>query len=81
MFEWILTIFSLLGTWFNIRKNIYCWPLWTIANVGWVYSFGTKRMLAESILFSVYFLLSTYGWYKWHQDNRKKNIRVDSLKK
>lgn len=77
MLEWTLTLFSLMGTLFNIRKNIYCWPLWTIANVGWIYSFGSKKMMAEAILFSVYFILALYGWYHWHQDKKTAATRID----
>jgi len=65
MFEWILTIFSLAGTWYNIQKKLVSWIIWSIANAGWVVSFAAKHMWAEATLFFIYLILSVYGFFKW----------------
>ena len=65
MFEWILTVLSLAGTWFNIQKKLASWLIWSVANAGWVVSFALKQMWAEATLFFVYLILSIYGYFKW----------------
>ncbi len=71
MFEWLLTGLSLAGTWFNIQKSILGWYIWGVANLGWVFSFIQKGMLAEATLFSIYFILCIYGIGKWRRPKAK----------
>jgi len=67
MIEWTLTGLSILGTWLNIKKQSHCWLVWSVANVGWIVSFGLKGMTAEATLFFVYLGLSIYGWFQWRK--------------
>ncbi len=71
MIEWTLTGMSLLGTWLNIQKKVSCWLIWSIANIGWAISFSLRGMYAETVLFGVYLILSTYGWLKWYKEAKK----------
>lgn len=77
MFEWILTILSIIGTLFNLQKKVAGWIIWSIANVGWIVSFSLKGMMAEVTLFGVYLVLSIYGVFKWMPPNKaKKEAKV-----
>ena len=35
-FTWAITILSLTGTALNVRKNIWCFYLWTVGNIAWL---------------------------------------------
>ena len=78
MFEWMLTILSIVGTWFNLQKRVAGWIIWTIANLGWVISFTIKGLLAEATLFTVYLFLSIYGIFKWMQPDPATDSWKDS---
>lgn len=67
MFEWMLTLLSLLGTFYNIQKKVEGWYIWTISNIGWMISFILKGMPAEATLFAAYLVLSIYGCVKWRK--------------
>ena len=78
MFEWTLTILSIIGTWFNLQKRVAGWVIWTISNIGWVISFSYKGLTAEATLFSVYLALSIYGIFKWMQPRPSAETAKDS---
>ena len=78
MFEWTLTILSIIGTWFNLQKRVAGWIIWTISNIGWVISFTIKGLFAEATLFTVYLVLSIYGIFKWMQPSPTSEIGTDS---
>ncbi len=78
MFEWLLTVFSLLGCWFNIQKKVVSWVIWSVANLGWIISFSSKEMFAEATLFTVYLALSIYGIIKWRRPKKIDNGSVES---
>lgn len=75
MFEWCLTGLSLIGTWFNIQKNILGWVIWAVANTGWVISFVHKGMFPEATLFSAYLILCIYGFFKWLRVEHKSGVK------
>lgn len=72
MFEWTLTVLSIIGTLYNLQKRVAGWIIWTISNIGWIISFVMKGLLAEATLFSVYLVLSIYGIFKWWQPRDPK---------
>lgn len=72
MFEWTLTVLSIVGTLYNLQKRAAGWIIWTISNIGWIISFTIKGLLAEATLFSVYLVLSIYGIFKWWQPRHPK---------
>ncbi len=78
MFEWLLTILSLLGTWYNIQKKVLSWYVWTVANVGWTVSFLMKEMIAEATLFFIYLIFSIYGIIKWSRKPAKESSSVSA---
>ena len=77
--EWVLTILSIVGSWYNIQKNSLCFVIWSLANIGWIISFFFKGMYPQATLFIVYLLFSLYGWEKWSNNNRKKTDLGSSM--
>ena len=72
MFEWLLTGLSLAGTWFNIQKRLAGWLIWSVANAGWVAAFASRKLWAEATLFSIYLILSIYGYFKWRRQEKHR---------
>ena len=67
-FDWIATIFSLIGIVFNAKRSIWCWPTWLVGSIVWVlyYLFGTDKIQwASVILWSTFICANLYGWWNW----------------
>ncbi len=62
---WIITVLSIIGVVLNIKKNKYCFIIWTITNGSWcIYDFIIGAY-AQSFLFLIYFILAIWGIYEW----------------
>lgn len=59
------TIFGLLSVWLTIKKNIWLWPTGIINIVLFFVMFYEAKLYAELITYSVFFVLSVYGWWEW----------------
>lgn len=62
---WIAFTISFIGIILNAWKIIWCWPIWCIANIFWIYWATKKKEGAQVFLWSVFTLANIYGWYLW----------------
>lgn len=62
---WVASFVSLVGIFLSINKNVLCWPVWTFANMFWIYLSIKKKDKPQLILWSVYTIVNLYGWYSW----------------
>jgi nicotinamide riboside transporter PnuC len=63
--SWIASSFSLIGIFLNALKLIWCWPVWIIGNLFWIYWAWRKQEWAQVILWAVFELANIFGWYSW----------------
>lgn len=67
MIGWIASTLSIIGIVLNAKKNIWCWPIWLLSNVLWVYhcmQVGDSAALVTWIVFGAF---NIYGWYNWRK--------------
>ena len=69
-------LISLTGIALNAKKNILCWPIWILSNVGWI----TYSILGVNypyvVLWVIFLFSNVYGWQQWHKTNKKnKHIK------
>ncbi|MBE9532012.1 MAG: nicotinamide mononucleotide transporter [Proteobacteria bacterium] len=69
---WVLTAMSLVGVWYNIKKNPLCFYIWIVANVGWIYVDIKAGLMGQAALFVIYSALSVYGIYAWRKPEESK---------
>ncbi|MFA5249957.1 MAG: nicotinamide mononucleotide transporter [Parachlamydiales bacterium] len=63
--SWVFVALSLIGNLFVIKKSVYGYWLWILANLGWiVYDFQIKAY-SQSFLFFAYLLLAIWGVFEW----------------
>lgn len=63
--SYIAAIFSLLGIWFNIKKNVVCWFLFMLSDSLWLtYSITTKQW-AMTFTHIVFMMVNFYGFITW----------------
>jgi nicotinamide mononucleotide transporter len=72
LLTWFLTAMSLVGVWFNIKKNSICFYIWIVANVGWIYVDIKAGLMGQAVLFVIYSVLSVYGIYEWRKPEKKE---------
>lgn len=62
---WTFTALSLIGNLFIIKKSVYGYWVWIVANIGWIlYDFQIKAY-SQSFLFAAYLILSVWGVWEW----------------
>lgn len=74
--SYIAAVFSLLGIWFNIKKNVVCWFLFMCSDSLWLfYSIITKQW-AMTIMHVVFIIVNFYGFITWSKANHGKVNKV-----
>ncbi len=66
--EWLVTIFSITGVVLNIKKNKWCFVIWSVTNFCWMVIDFYKGIYAQAFLFLIYFILALYGLYEWSKE-------------
>lgn len=64
-FSWILALVAIIGVVLNIQKKPSSFIFYTISNIGWVLVNLYYEIYAQMFLFSVFTVLSIYGWISW----------------
>jgi nicotinamide mononucleotide transporter len=65
-----LTSFSVVGTWWEMRKYISNWWLWIAVNVIYVGEFVSQHLLMTALLYIGLILLSVFGIREWRRAAR-----------
>lgn len=69
--SYIAACFSLIGIWYNIKKNPLCWFLFMGSDTLWFsYSIVTGQW-AITITHTVFMIVNFYGMYTWSKNNTK----------
>jgi len=67
VFYWVISFFSILGVWLNIKKVKYCFVIWMFTNACWMIIDFIQGIHAQAFLFMVYFILAVKGFYDWRK--------------
>jgi nicotinamide riboside transporter PnuC len=69
--SYIAACFSLIGIWYNIKKNPLCWFLFMGSDSLWFsYSIATGQW-AITVTHTVFIFVNFYGMYTWSKNNKK----------
>jgi nicotinamide riboside transporter PnuC len=66
--SWVALSLSVIAVFLNANKNIWCWFIWCIANIYWIYWSAKKKEWAQFALWIVFTIANIYGWYQWSLD-------------
>lgn len=72
----ILASLSIAGGILNAYKKIICFPIWLIANLGWMIYDIHHGLWAQATLFAIYSLTCFYGTYQWSKDGKRRRLRA-----
>jgi nicotinamide mononucleotide transporter len=62
-----LTSFSVVGSWWDMRKYIASWWLWIAVNVVYVGEFVSQHLLPTALLYAGLVALSVFGIREWRR--------------
>lgn len=62
---WVFALLGIIGVVLNIQKKPSGFIFYTISNIGWVWVNIYHEIYAQAVLFTVFTVLSIYGWYAW----------------
>ena len=64
----ISTVFSIFANFYLANKVIQTWFYWMVVNVTLVWVFLLENMYPSAILYSVFFIMSIFGYLSWRKD-------------
>lgn len=62
---WFATILSILGIILNAYLIIWCWLIWIMSNIFWIYWALKKKEWAQIILWIVFLCSNIFGLWQW----------------
>jgi nicotinamide mononucleotide transporter len=65
-----LTSYSLVGSWWQARKNIANWWLWIVVNAIYVGEYIYKDLLVTAVVYAVLIVLAVIGLRDWQKAER-----------
>jgi len=65
---WGASVLSIFGIYLNARKNIWCWYVWLVSNVGWLIYYLDKKDLPAIVLWIAFACFNVYGLIMWKRN-------------
>lgn len=79
---WLFSIINVIGTIMNVRKMFFCFFIWSVCNVFWLYLDIVTSQYARIILDVINLATSLYGLFSWYKDSKKnKKIIIEENNK
>ena len=72
MLTWAITAVSLLGTILNVKKDISCFYLWTVANISWGIFDVSSGLYSRALLDAVQLGFAIWGICEWRRKDEKQ---------
>ncbi len=66
-FTWCITVLSLAGTVLNVRRNIWCFYLWTVGNSAWLAFDLWLGLYSRATLDAVQLAFAIWGIAEWRK--------------
>lgn len=67
---WIGTILSLTGQIVTIYKSVWGWVIWLLADLFWLGWNLHQGLLAQTVLYVVYTVITMWAIYKWSPERQ-----------
>jgi nicotinamide riboside transporter PnuC len=69
---WIAICCTVVGLILAGRKHIFCWPIWLIGDVIWIYAYSVKKDWPIVVSNVIFIGINILGWIKWRKENNDK---------
>lgn len=68
---------SILATWMVVNKILENWLYWIVIDTVSIYLYINKELFFTAILFALYVIIATYGYFNWKK-LKQKNSQYDT---
>jgi hypothetical protein len=76
--SWILVGIGFIGVIFNIRKNKWCFIIWSVTNTGLIITSYFQSNYSLAFYFFACLISSIWGLVQWIKDERRFKTSVES---
>ena len=66
-FTWIVTALCLAGTVLNVKKNAFCFWLWSAGNIAWLIFDLCSGLYSRAVLDTVQLAFAVWGIFAWRR--------------
>ncbi|MEO0055405.1 MAG: hypothetical protein RLZZ50_1352 [Verrucomicrobiota bacterium] len=66
--------FSLLGQFWQVRKRLENWPVWTAVNAVAIVAYWSAELAFTAFLYAIYLVLGVIGWIGWARALRQSVV-------
>ena len=63
--SWIASSLSIIGVLLNAQHIIWCWHIWVLGSLMWVYWAYKNKNISQIVLWIIFILSDIYGFYSW----------------
>lgn len=74
--EWIAAICGIVSVYFSSKQNILVYPIGIISTLLYIFIFYEHTIYGEMVIQVYYTLVSFYGWFEWHQNQKDSKIQI-----
>ena len=68
------TVFAIFATYMVTKKVLENWLYWCVIDVASIYIYLEKGLTPTAVLFGLYVILATYGYYHWRKVYRGEQL-------
>lgn len=75
------TVFAIFATYLVTQKVLENWLYWVVIDVISIYLYIEKDLMPTTVLFIIYVIIATFGYFKWlniYKQNRVKEINLSN---
>ncbi len=69
MFDAAISIAGKYGRWLNLKKNKYCFLIWTGCVAYWTYRNYQIGLISQTLFAAVSIGFNLYGFFKWRKQD------------
>ena len=68
------TAVSLMAYWMQAKKRVESWLVWLAVDVVYIGVFAYKELYLTAMLYFIFLILATFGYFNWKRDMEKKAL-------
>jgi len=70
------TVFAIVATYMVTKKVLENWLYWCVIDIASIYLYLEKGLTPTAVLFGLYVILATYGYYHWRKTYRGEQLML-----
>jgi nicotinamide mononucleotide transporter len=73
------TVFAVFATYLVTQKVLENWLYWVVIDAISIYLYIEKGLIPTTVLFVIYVVIATYGYFKWQNIYKRSNLKQSQV--